>query len=246
MPLIDQSRCRVWICFLHHEDRLCISRMPLHSLGSNSSFQLSHPHNTDLPAPAPIPQQLSPLVLSSGGNPSLLLTPPHKLFRPGLNSHGQCFLPTSTTLVRGFERAGIWKNCASTWEGSICFDLDGLLYTFGKIKGIDENLRAKDVGREKKVVSGVQHFVVFDENEGIGFGDSRKGQVIGNGRKFPEQGIGYVTCGKDMTCILSRSHGITIYTNNKRHEISSIPSIVKENMNDIKAIVSSWSTIIVF
>lgn len=244
--------------------------MPLYSLGSNSSFQLSLLHTEDVCTPSlttlSLPPDESPVKIVAGSNHTLLLTNKGSLYASGANKYGQCLLPPCD-VVHGFTRVeGIWWDCAATWEGSVAIREDETIWSFGNIrnhenlKGITveailkkygiRNSNAVDGNYPREIVGcnvfgGVHHFIVLYSGEAVGFGDGKKGQfgtttTNSNGTKLPMHHIVQISCGKDFTCALSKSGDIAVYTTNAKYNLTSIPSIPH-----IKQITASWSTIAV-
>ena len=248
--------------------------MPLYALGSNSSYQLSLSHTNDISTPSKTTLQLPPnehpVKIVAGSNHTLLLTNLGALYSTGANKYGQCMRP-ACDVIPGFERLeGRWSDCAATWEGSIVVDLDGRVWSFGKIKDHENlkgirpeellanaelgvNVSGKEAdsttteGKQWKVSSGVQHFVVYNDTIALGYGDSKKGQLgpYPTSHSSPilcptPNPIFQITCGKDFTCILSRTSHLTIHTTSPKHPLIPTPSSLPSK---IHSITSSWSTI---
>lgn len=239
--------------------------MPLYSLGSNSSYQLSLPHTKDVSSPSlttlSLPFAEYPVKIVAGANHTLLLTNQGSLYATGANKYGQCLVPACDA-VQGLKKVeGKWKDCAATWEGSVAVKEDGTVWSFGKIRnhenfnglvlndslldGVNHEETNDDCRNGKiRVFGGVQHFIVLKSGYALGYGDGKKGQLgpstNGNGTKLPIQNISQVACGKEFTCLLTNSNQLKVYTTNDKHNLTSIPPI-----QGIKQIAASWSTIAV-
>ena len=243
--------------------------MPLYALGSNSRYQLSLGHINDVSSPSltslHLPSDEQPIKIVAGANHTLLLTNKGNLYGTGANKYGQCLRPPCDA-IRGFVLVdGRWKDCAATWEGSICVREDESLWSFGRInnhtnlagsKLVEETTTCSNSGDSRDihldgrnesnvhVVGGVQHFIVFGKAGANGYGNARKGQFgdspsTGTGPiKLPTSNVLQATCGKDFTCLLSQDDNITVYTTTTKYNLHSIPTC-----NNIKSITSSWSTI---
>lgn len=236
--------------------------MPLYSLGSNAQHQLSLPHTNDVHSPTlttlTFPPDVYPIKIVAGSNHTLLLTNTWELYATGANHWGQCFVKGNDVLP-SFERVGggrRWRDCAATWEGSILVDEGGLIWSCGRIKNhqglsgkrfddlVGRDMARENHGRDVQVSAGVQHFIIFDDNEAIGFGDGRKGQfgsptTLTTGVRLPTSDIHQVSCGKDFTCILSSTGQISLYTISTKHNIQTIPPLPEA----LYFLTSSWSTI---
>jgi protein ATS1 len=229
------------------------SRMPLYALGSNAAYQLSLTHAEDVSTPSIttlcLPPGEFPITIVCGGNHTLLLSNKSSLYVTGSNKYGQCLKP-ACDVIQGFTKIeGIWQSVAATWEGSIVVDMDGRLWTFGKIKNC-ENLNGIKWNQGRlplvSVQGGIQHFVVYDGHRATGFGDGRKGQLSESGGEkehhFAIPSGKYmreVTCGKDFTCILFND-SISLYTSLTKHNLFPTPTC-----SNVASIKSSWSTIAV-
>lgn len=231
--------------------------MPLYSLGSNASHQLSFSHTNDVHTPTrtspSLPLGSKPVKIVAGSNHTLLLTDDGSVYATGANHKGQCFV-NGKDVLPGFERVGEmrkWRDVGATWEGSILVNLEGGIWSCGRIRK-HENLEGKGfaeiVGRNGegrvRVAAGVQHFILFDDTVAVGFGDGSKGQfgktTSADGVKLPTSDIRQVTCGKEFTCILSSTGAVSVYTTSTKHSLHVIPPVPPK----IISIASSWSTIV--
>jgi protein ATS1 len=231
--------------------------MPLYSLGSNASHQLSFSHTDDVHTPVQtslsLPPGSKPVKIVAGSNHSLLLTDEGAVYATGANHKGQCFVKGKDVLSE-FERVmegREWRDVGATWEGSILVDSEGSIWSCGRIKN-HENFEGKSfaklAGRKGegsvRVSAGVQHFIVYDNTVAIGFGDGSKGQfgtpTSVDGIKLSTSDIRQVTCGKEFTCILSSTGAVSIYTTSTKHSLHIIPPLPPK----IISMASSWSTIV--
>lgn len=238
--------------------------MPLYALGSNSSYQLSLGHTTDVSTPSlttlRLLQDEHPIKITAGANHTLLLTNEGRLFTTGANKNGQCLRPFCDVIPGFMLIDGVWKDCAATWEGSIAVYKDGALWSFGSIKNHD-NLRGIKIGHNtatevsdgvdlrkykfKHVSGGVQHFIAIGDGGVFGYGEGRKGQLglgdpilSGKPVKIPLNEVVQAACGKDFSCLLYEKDNIVVYTTSSKHNLLSIPTCTS-----IKSINASWSTI---
>jgi len=240
--------------------------MPLYSLGSNSSHQLSLQHTKDVSFPSRTTFTLSPddfpTKIVAGANHTLLLTNKGSLYATGANRYGQC-LTAPCDFVIGFRKvAENCRDCAATWEGSVVVRRDRTVWSFGNIKN-HANLQGvewdspqdcletvNEIEEGPHVVAGVQHFVLFDSGKAVGYGDGKKGQFGGTltdsistnakGAQLTVSDIAQIACGKDFTTLLTNAGELKVFTSNGKYHLTSIPPL-----NNIKQITASWSTIAV-
>ncbi|KAI5794304.1 regulator of chromosome condensation 1/beta-lactamase-inhibitor protein II [Peziza echinospora] len=128
--------------------------MPLYAFGSNSSHQLSLPHDEDVSSPTECSfsgktPASPPSAIVTGGNHTLLLFPNGEAYAAGSNSAGQCGVNREAAIVRSFtmlqspptiadstdiqdhKQVG-WGFCAAGWEFTILATSDGRrVYSFG-------------------------------------------------------------------------------------------------------------------
>lgn len=247
--------------------------MPLYSLGSNSSYQLSLPHTQDVSSPSlttlSLPPSEFPIKIVAGSNHILLLTNTGTLYVTGANKYGQCLRPVCD-IIPGFVRVdGQWRDCAATWEGSVVVDEDGFIWSFGRIRGhenlvrvefrgdmaiknnSEENEERSGVGGldergSVSVVGGVQHFIVFGESGIYGYGDGRKGQ-FGNISNSDTNPVKIPATSNIIQATCGKEFTCLL---SKDNEIILYTTSLKHNLHTIpttnttiKSLTSSWSTI---
>ena len=174
--------------------------MPLYSLGSNSSYQLSLRHANDVSTPTltslSLPPDEYPVKIAAGSNHTLLSTNKGSLYTTGTNKYGQCLRPPCDVISGFTEVDGKWKDCAATWEGSLTLNENGSVRSFGRIRS-HRNLAGKGLDEHQESVGNISN----GEEEGLECNsdlDGIKGRVPRMAIAHVEGGVQhFVVFGKD-------------------------------------------------
>lgn len=203
-----------------------------------------------------------PTKIACGGNHTLILFENGEVYTSGENQFGQCGLPKCDNITIFTKVPGNWIDCCCGWEFSILINQNREVYVCGNgLKGelgLGKEIRLCELrysfsiprDSDFEIKASVNHVVLRVNNELIGWGNCRKGQlgvieerkpsILWEPKKlnFPnidiDSGALKFSLGREYTCIFTRGE-ITLFG---KHAIC-----VDLTTTEVQEVQSMWSSV---